>query len=298
MPPGAKAAVADNPDRRFVVVLGAARSGTSMLRDLIAAHPQIAAIPFDVNHIWRIGNDRRPNDAFAPGTATPAVARRIRDRLTGIARRNAGASWPQVRFVVEKTVGNALRPDFVETVLPDALYVRITRDPRRVIASTIDAWKAPPDTGHLRRKLRLFGPADLGYMGWYALNALSGRFGHKRGLHMWGARYPGIRTDLETESLETVCARQWLSSVRTIDRFFADLPPERGISVNYEALVGGPEALRRIWSFLGVDDDALAARVFSERVRASGNRQSALPEAIEGDTRRAVEALIAEYGYG
>ena len=287
----------DNPDRRFVVVLGAARSGTSMLRDLIASHPSVACVPFDVSHVWRIGNDRQPHDVLRPETATPRIARTIRDRLIGFARRNAGTAWPGARFIVEKTVGNALRPDFVDAVLSDALYVRLVRDPRRVIASTVAAWKAPPDTGHLMRKVRLFGPADVGYMGRYALNAARGRVGHKRGLQIWGVRYPGIQQDLDQETLETVCARQWLASVTAIDRFFADLPPERGISVSYEALVGGPHELQRIWSFLGIGDDALASSIFTGRVRQSENREADLPAGLEDGTRRAIDALMAEYGY-
>jgi hypothetical protein len=289
--------VSGEADRTFIVVLGAARSGTSMLRDLIAAHPAVTAIPFDVNHIWRIGNDKHPDDMFLPESATPDIGRTIRGRLTDIARRNAGETWPDVRFIVEKTVGNALRPEFVERVLPDAIFVRILRDPRRVIASTIASWRAPPNTGHLMRKLKLFGPADLNYMGWYALNAVKGRFGHKRGLQIWGARYPGIRRDLETQTLETVCARQWLASATTIDRFFATLPPERGISVSYEALIGGPHELRRLWEFLGISDDERAAAIFADRIRPSGNLKETLPEGLECETRRAVEARMAEYGY-
>jgi len=283
---------------RFVVILGAARSGTSMLRDLIAAHPAVASVPFDVSHIWRRGNDGQDNDILRPETATPAVAGAIRDRLTGIARRNAGNDWNDVRYIVEKTVGNAVRPDFVEAVLPGATYVRLVRDPRHVIASTVAAWKAPPDTGHLMRKLTLFGPADLGYMGWYALNALKGRFSHKRGLQIWGVRYPGIQRDLQTETLETVCARQWLASAQSIDRFFAALPPERGISVSYEALVGGPHELRRIWSHLGLTDGDRVEAIFADRVRPSGNREGALPASLSNDTRSAVQALMTEYGYG
>ncbi len=286
------------PDkRRFVVVLGAARSGTSMLRDLIASHPAVAAVPFDVNHIWRIGNDGHPDDALTRAMAGPAIAAKIRARLATLARREAGKDWPQIRFVVEKSVGNALRPGFVDAVLPDALYVRIVRDPRRVIASTIEEWEAPPDSGHLMRKLKTFGPSDVGYMAWYASNALKGRFGHKRGLRVWGARYPGISDDLERESLETVCARQWLASVQAIDGFFGQLPASRGISVSYERLLEGPDELERIWAFLGIGDAPLAARAFAERVRAPGDRRVRLSEKIEARTRSAVESLTAIYGY-
>lgn len=283
---------------QFVIVLGAARSGTTLLRNLIAAHPAVGAVPFDVNHIWRIGNEHHIDDVLLPASATPEIARRIRDRLTALARRNVGiARWPDVRFIVEKTVGNALRPGFVDQVLPGALYVRIVRDPRRTIASTIAAWKAPPDIGYLVRKARYFGLGDIGYAAWYAANAIRGRIGHGRGLKVWGARYSGIRDDLESLDLETVCARQWLASATSIDRFFDKLPSDRGISVTYEGLTAEPADLARIWSLLGIADDALAARAFGEQVVALADGNPALSEAIEGETRAAVEARMASYGY-
>lgn len=287
----------DTADPRFVVVLGAARSGTSILRDLIAAHPAVAAVPFDVNHVWRIGAERMPDDVLSPDSLTREQAARIRGRLTHFARRAAGAAWPGKRFIVEKTVGNALRPDFVDAVLPDALYVRIVRDPRRTVPSTIAAWRSPPDPGHLMRKARMFGPADVRYAGWYAVNALRGRFSHRRGLKIWGARYAGIHDDLEACDLETVCARQWLSSVSAVDRFFAGLPDGRGISTTYEQLVAGPEALLSIWAFLGVPDAGLAARIHAQRVRPHRAAPGELPASINGETRRQIEARMAEYGY-
>jgi len=283
---------------RFVVVLGAARSGTTLLRDLISAHPAVAAVPFDVNHVWRIGNEQQPDDVLVPESATPEVAERIRSRLTAFARRNAGAAdWSNVRFIAEKTVGNALRPAFVEKVLPGTLYVRIVRDPRRTIASTIAAWKAPPDAGYLVRKARYFGLADLGYAAWYAANAVRGRLSHGRGLKVWGARYAGIREDLEALGLETVCARQWLASVRSIDAFFQDLPADRGVSVSYEDLTADPAALARIWSFLGIADEARAAEVFRDTVVSNASGCPELPGSINGETLRAVEDLVARYGY-
>jgi hypothetical protein len=290
--------VADPENPRFVVVLGPARSGTSLLRDLIAAHPAVAAVPFDVNHVWRTGNEKHPDDAFAAESADSQTADRIRGRLLALARRHTGAGrWRDVRFVAEKTVGNALRPDFVDRVLPGAAYVRIVRDPRRTIVSTISAWRSPPDVGHLARKARYFGPADVGYAAGYAANAVRGRFSHGRGLKIWGARYPGIHNDLERFDLETVCARQWLAAIASIDRFFEGLPAEKGLSVTYEDLVAGPDALARIWAFLGIAEDGLAARTFAEQVSRATSPVPVLPKMINGDTRAAVEARMADYGY-
>ena len=284
-------------DPRFIVVLGPARSGTTVLRDLIACHPAIAAVPFDVNHIWRMGNEGQADDCLSPDSLTPAQRAAIRARLIRLARRDSRPG-ADLRFVAEKTVGNALRPDFVDAVLPGALFVRIVRDPRNTIASTIQAWKAPPKPGYLLRKARMFDIGDLRYALWFAGNALKGRFGYDRGLKVWGIRYPGIQADLATESLETVCARQWVQSMEATDHFFSRLPAERGVSLTYEARISDPSVLAGIWSRLGIADADLAASVLGTQIRPARTRAGSLSEGIEAATLEAVHARMAALGYG
>lgn len=284
--------------RDFVVVLGPARSGTSLLRDLIGCHPAATAIPFDVNHVWRLGNERHPDDALSPELATPQVRLRIRRRLLALARRSAGAKhWPEVRLVAEKTVGNALRPRFVDAVLGAPRYVRIVRDPRQTIASTVASWKASPSLRHLARKLRYFGPGEVGYAGWYAANAIGGRIRHRRGVKVWGARYPGIEGDVERLDIESICARQWLAVIDSIDAFFDTLPPERGLSVRYEDIVTDPAALERVWAFTGLPDDGLSRRLHAETVSAAPVQSARLPGGIADGLRAEVHARMAAFGY-
>jgi Sulfotransferase family len=295
----AEVVVAEEQNPQFVIVLGPARSGTSLLRDLIAASPAVASVPFDVSHVWRSGRRAQEDDYISRDALTPELAQRIRRRLLRIARRTAGRlEWQNIRYVAEKTVGNALRPEFVAGVLPDARYVRIVRDPRPTIASTVAAWRATPNFAHLARKSRMFSAADIGYAGWYAANAVRGRLAHKRGLVVWGARYSGILEDVLDESLETVCARQWLASVESVDRFFANLRPDRGISVTYETLTADPADLARIWTFLGVPDDGFAAEVHAARIIADADTAAGLPARLDDETRGRVEARMAQYGYG
>ncbi len=44
------------PPRR-IVLIGAARSGTKILRDTLAAATGSGAVPFDIGFVWRIGHD-------------------------------------------------------------------------------------------------------------------------------------------------------------------------------------------------------------------------------------------------
>ena len=106
-----------------VVIVGAPRSGTNMLRDVLARLSGVATWPCDeINYIWRHGNLRYPSDEFPPELARPAVQRYV-DRQFDWVSRHYDAD-----VVVEKTCANSLRVPFVDRVVPEARYVFIRRN--------------------------------------------------------------------------------------------------------------------------------------------------------------------------
>ena len=56
------------------VIIGAPRSGTNMLRDVLTSLEGIATWPCDeINYIWRHGNVRFPSDEIPADRATPVI---------------------------------------------------------------------------------------------------------------------------------------------------------------------------------------------------------------------------------
>ena len=49
-----------------VIILGAARSGTKILRDTIAAHPSLVSIPYDISFVWKYGVYHIKHDELSP----------------------------------------------------------------------------------------------------------------------------------------------------------------------------------------------------------------------------------------
>jgi len=68
-----------------VILLGAGRSGTKFLRDILDASNDIAVIPFDIGYVWRYGNENLEHDELTPemiNHRTVKFIKRILPKLT------------------------------------------------------------------------------------------------------------------------------------------------------------------------------------------------------------------------
>ena len=143
-----------------VVIVGAPRSGTNMLRDVLTSLPGVATWPCDeINLVWRHGNRSEPSDELTAQQARPAVAAYVRGQFEKVRGR---CDSP---VVVEKTCATSLRVEFTRAVLPDAKYLFITRDGIDAAASSMDRWHAPFDLRYTAAKARFVPPSDLPYYG-------------------------------------------------------------------------------------------------------------------------------------
>lgn len=248
-------------EARTVVLIGAARSGTKLLRDLVAAGPGASAVPYDVNFVWRQGVEDLAHDELPVARLTPSTRRAIRRSLER--HREPGT------LLVEKTVSNALRIPWVEAVLPEAHYLHVVRDGRDVVESVVRQWTAPVDLPSIATKLRAVPSRSLPRYGLrYASGVWSRLRGQTRPSATWGPRYDGIVEDLRTHSTLEVCARQWQRCVRHASAELALVDPARVTSVTYEELVRDPVAVvSRIREHHGLATDDVPAAVASAKVR-------------------------------
>jgi len=238
-----------------VIIIGAARSGTKFLRDLIGASDFCGVVPYDVNYIWRTGNEGLSHDALTTENCTPTIANKIRKRLSGAARYD-GARPDAPSFLVEKTVSNCLRVPFIEQVFPEAVYVNLLRDGRNVVESSVRMWQEPVSFAHLLEKVRSFPLSNLSYAGWYLKNIVGGWLARDQGVRIWGVRYAGIEQDIKRLSIPEICARQWRACVEKSMSDLAAIPSSRVIEVRYETLTSDEDEAQRICDFLQLPDRA------------------------------------------
>jgi len=260
-----------------IVIIGAGRSGTNMLRDVLTALPGLGTWPCDeINYIWRHGNARHPTDEFTPEMARPAVKASIRRAFDRLARRRGLAT------VVEKTCANSLRVGFVNAVFPRARFVHIVRDGRDVAVSAAERWTAPLDVAYLLRKARFVPPADLPYYATrYLWNRLYRIVGRQKRLAVWGPRFAGMEKTLRIHPLHVACALQWKRCVERAYVDFARIDPARVHEIRYEQFVTDPaDHLRRLAGFLGVEASAkeIGRAVAGVSSRSVGRWRDHLPD--------------------
>jgi hypothetical protein len=270
-----------------LIIIGAPRSGTNMLRDSLCRLPGFGTWPCDeINYIWRHGNARHPSDELPPGRADARVVRYIR---RAFARRRR---IERCEVVVEKTCANSLRVPFVDRVLPDARYVFIHRDPLDAVASSILRWNAPLDLTYTLAKARFVPLTDLPYYGLRFLrNRLHRLASGQARLASWGPRLQCMDEILRAHTVAEVCAHQWRECLLRSVAALAAMPADKVCRIRYEELVRAPGShLAEICHFLGrtPDRERLEAAVSDVSSRSIGKGRQQLSKT----DRQAVERII------
>ena len=312
-----------------IIILGAPRSGTTLLGRLLAHHPDIAYW-IEPNHIWRHRHAYRRTDVLEREDATPAVARHIRKQFE-IFLRKSGRS----RFA-EKTPTNCLRVPFIREIFPDAQFINLVRDGRAVSVSARVQWTygeviserklgaASNTSFHSRRSVasRLEQMRDGAFAAikfitetrklsggvWAFIEAPAsargafatlGRKLFRNHNLIWGPRPPGLVEVARTRGVLEACAFQWVSCVRAVQENTKDLPPEQLLELRYEDLLQHPaETLQRICDFAGLRrSEEVMAACASVRATGAESWQENVTEAEREMLERVLRTTLMDFGY-
>ena len=281
---------------QIVIIIGAARSGTKYLRDVLATAPNAARVPYDINYIWRYGSESHPDDALPASLVTDRKSRFIRTQV----HRLAGIEPPASTVILEKTVGSTLRIPFVDAVFPEAKFIHLVRDGRAVTESAMRQWQEPMNWRRLFEKVRGLPLQNLGYACWFATNFAKGLLSGRGGGRIWGPRYPGIDQDVaQGLDLVEICAKQWHNSVAAAREDLQSIPAERQITIRYDALVGGTDALRQVAEFCGLTnvESVLEAHRSGVIAKADDRWRVALSAGQKARIESIVAPLLRELGF-
>lgn len=279
-----------------IIIIGAPRSGTNMLRDILCEFNGVGTWPCDeINYIWRHGNIKETTDEFDTGYVRPEVKRFIRKEFDKFAKKE------KLDFLVEKTCANSLRVSFVEGIVPEAKYIFIVRDGVDAVGSATLRWKAKLDIPYIFKKVRYVPIIDLPY---YAIRYLSSRvyrlFSKEGRLSFWGPKFKGLDQALTQHSLVEVCALQWQRCVDLSEEEFLKMPEGRVIRVSYEAFVSQPvKELTRILDELNIEHDESSVKraVSGVTDRSIGKGRKALNEQHLAEVEKLVAPTLDRCGY-
>lgn len=283
-----------------IVIVGAPRSGTNMLRDVLRSLPGVTTWPCDeINLIWRHGNRAAPSDELSIEDARPEVRTYVRRRFDALRR---AKSEP---VVVEKTCATSLRLGFTRAILPDARYVFIARDGIDATASAMLRWYAPFDWRYTARKVRWMPPSDAPYYGWRFANTAWARkreaaqaANNPRSVNTWwGPKPHDFRELMSRHPLDEICAIQWQRCVESSLQGFEGLGQDQLLAVSYEDFVANPVAqAERLRDFLGLRGDVrqsvanVSAGSVGKGRRQLGEEAAQRIEALVGPTLERVRA--------
>jgi Sulfotransferase family len=294
-------AVSDPPPSPFVV--GVARSGTTLLRLMLDAHPDLA-VPPETNLIPRLIKICRRPDATPKGAVdflsshrkwndfgiesedvlermsaapefTPTAA--VRAFYDAYAARFGKPRWG------DKTCDHARRMPLIGTTLPEARFVHLIRDGRDATLS----WRR-------FRTLRGVDPLTIEHRAWaWSSKIIETRVKARRVAHYMEVRYEGLVSDPEA-TLREICE-------------FVELPyDERMLAYHRSSperlaeLAGGLPPSKRRGRQLTAEDRLGPHRLTSEPPRAdrAGAWRKQMTEAEVKEFEVIAGELLVDLGYG
>ncbi|GAA0423570.1 hypothetical protein GCM10009133_35160 [Cocleimonas flava] len=279
-----------------IIIIGAPRSGTNMLRDILCSIENISTWPCDeINYIWRHGNIRSKTDEFPKSFATQPIKTYIRKQFNKLADKENSS------YIVEKTCANSLRVGFLDQIIPDAHYIYITRNGLDVIASANLRWTAKLDIPYLLKKVRYVPIFDLPYYGArYVWSRIYRAFSQEKRLAFWGPQLKEMKRLLEKHTLDEICAIQWKQCVEKSEDDFKSIPKERITRVSYEDFVYKPETeLKKILEEIGIEFDKADLKELVSRVskKSVGKWKQSLNNETLDRINPLIEDTMIKLGY-
>lgn len=152
---------------KAVFLMGAPRSGTTWLQQLLVLHPQIATA--GETHVFCEGvgallknHDEEDRYSGLSGWVTrPELVTLVRELVDGVMLRMRDTSRPAATHVLDKTPNHIPYAGQVAETHPDAAFIQIIRDGRESAASAHDLWSWSDAYGSHRRNAARWRDAVL-----------------------------------------------------------------------------------------------------------------------------------------
>jgi len=250
-------------------IIGAPRSGTTILCDVLGHHPEIESLS-EPYFIWDWMSGGGSDDVRTAADANPQTIEFIRGEFEWTLRKSGK------KVLVEKTPENCFRVPFMQAIFPNAKWIFLYRDGRDVVSSMYKEWTTRAqmvEQRNVRQLARTAGRMLSRQRYWRNrgralahelrnnVSLRPGRFFNKakwNGRAAWGPRFPGWEEALDAAPSDRAFnAMQWRESIRFAQRGIRALPPANVLHIRYEDLVSDrARVLEGVFQFLGVSKNS------------------------------------------
>jgi hypothetical protein len=231
-----------------VIIIGAPRSGTNMLRNILSSLDKIDTWPFDeINFMWRHGHSFNSSDEFLLDTLDIKKINFMRNEFNKISRIYGS------NFVLEKTCANTLRIQYVKSIFPEAKFIFIFRNKYDAIESIARNWKLGPNSNNFFKKLTWYRYMDLMK---FVINTipniiLKTIFKKK---FIWGPKLLNFSKIIQNNNFHTIATYQWYKCYIKAKNSISSIDSQDRIIINYEEFVQCPQKFtENILDFLKIN---------------------------------------------
>ena len=275
----------------LIAVLGAGRSGTNLLANVLDAEPSLHNT-VENRYVWNYGQKSLAHDVRGPEDATPANAAFIRRFFQTIADKKG-------TLPVDKTPSNVFRVGFLKAVFPNVKLIHIVRDGRDNVFSRLREWRGgnavvarQKETGKVEvrddfraaflrrrwvrfielmagdslplRRLPIFFFDNLGTFASQAMTKQPVRYGE---------RFPGMAAHLRVYGPIVTSAAQWREGVCHAIFEGRCLGDNAYLEIRYEDLLFEPaREWARIAAFLNLPEEGLGLTRLIESLKPRPSR--------------------------
>lgn len=269
---------------QVVFLVGAARSGTKLLRTILSQSTDIGVIPYDMNYIWKYGHYDMKHDEMNDIIPSENEIQFIRNYIFRQAKKQ------NKPIIVEKTVSNTLRVDYIKKIFPNAKIIHLYRDGRDVALSAKKRWEGSLfDKEQQSKKEIIQKIIDLPffsvspYLFEYIKNNLKHLFlKTSKNVETWGPIYNGMQEDKEKFDLLTLCGMQWNKSVESTMNSLKNYEKNIDfIEIKYENLIENTDIeVEKLKNFLNISDIQKLQNYGKENIKKT-NKHKWKKETIE-----------------
>lgn len=233
-----------------LILVGAPRSGTKMLREMLKLHPSIDGPLYELERVWCYGNKDKIGKRLEPSNLTPDIKKYIRNHFYKMSRCNNG------KRIIDKNVSNILRVEYVNAIFPDSPIIHIVRDGRDAACSARARWRSPADFKYIF-KYKAFPIKEVPYFVVRQLKFYLDKVLNRRNhVKWWGPRFEDSEELFEKYSLIELCGIQWKRCVEAVLKSSSELKLERFIQVKYEDVISDPvKEFNKIFHFLALSSN-------------------------------------------